>query len=151
MQRFPMLLVVALLACGACATHPQLGSESAWAGDREAIADAIQQSAGAWNRGDLKGHLSFYADSVTFMTANGPRVGRDAIEASFAASYFQGGRPRQSLRFEQLSIARIGSGGALATGRFVLSGGGEPEQSGWFTLVWERTPAGWRAVHDHSS
>ena len=40
---------------------------------------------------------------------------------------------------------------ALATARFVLSGGGKPDQSGWFTLVWLRTPAGWRAVHDHSS
>ncbi len=34
---------------------------------------------------------------------------------------------------------------------FILSGGSEPEQSGWFTLVWVRTPAGWKAVHDHSS
>jgi len=40
---------------------------------------------------------------------------------------------------------------ALVTGRFILSGGTEPEQSGWFTLVWIRTPAGWRAIHDHTS
>jgi len=37
------------------------------------------------------------------------------------------------------------------TGRFALSGGGLPEQSGWFSLVWLQTPAGWRVVHDHSS
>ena len=35
--------------------------------------------------------------------------------------------------------------------RVLLSGGGEAEKSGWFTLVWVRTPEGWRAVHDHSS
>ena len=40
---------------------------------------------------------------------------------------------------------------ALATGRFLLTGGGEPDQTGWFTLVCVRTGAGWRAVHDHSS
>ena len=28
---------------------------------------------------------------------------------------------------------------------------GKPPLSGWFTLVWQRTAAGWRAVHDHSS
>lgn len=39
----------------------------------------------------------------------------------------------------------------LVTGKFLLSGGEEEDQSGWFTLVWVRTPAGWRAIHDHSS
>ena len=39
----------------------------------------------------------------------------------------------------------------LMTGRFILSGGEEAEQSGWFTLVWARTPEGWRVIHDHSS
>jgi ketosteroid isomerase-like protein len=40
---------------------------------------------------------------------------------------------------------------ALITGRFTLSGGGKDEQTGRFTLIWMRTPAGWRIVHDHSS
>ena len=32
-----------------------------------------------------------------------------------------------------------------------VAGGGEPDQTGWFTLIWLRMAAGWRAVHDHSS
>ena len=34
---------------------------------------------------------------------------------------------------------------------FVLEGGGQPEQSGWFSTVWERQADGWRVIHDHSS
>lgn len=45
----------------------------------------------------------------------------------------------------------LGRDAALANGHFLLRGGGLPEQSGWFTLVWLRTAHGWRAVHDHSS
>ena len=40
---------------------------------------------------------------------------------------------------------------ALVVGRFVLSGGGEIERSGWFSTVWEHRPEGWRVIHDHSS
>lgn len=40
---------------------------------------------------------------------------------------------------------------ALATARYVRAGGDAAGRFGWFTLVWLRTGAGWRAVHDHSS
>ena len=108
-------------------------------------------SAAAWNRGNLKEHLALYVDTVTFMTTNGPRPGVDAVERAFAEKYFRDGRPKQTLSFSQVVLRPLGRDAALETGRFLLSGGGEPEQSGWFTLVWVRTPDGWRVVHDHSS
>lgn len=112
---------------------------------------ALQASAAAWNRGDLAGHLAIYDESVTAMTKSGPRHGSATIEASFRASYFKGDKPKQSLQMERTTIRRLSADSALMTGRFVLSGGGDPEQSGWFTLVWLRTASGWRVVHDHSS
>lgn len=146
-------LMLALTGAAACAPLPQLdtAAHSNWAADEAAISAATSASADAWNRGDLKGHLAIYVDSVTFMTKSGPRPGVAAIEQSFATSYFRDGQPKQQLRFEQVTIRRLDANSALETGRFVLSGGGEPEQSGWFTLVWVRTAAGWMAVHDHSS
>lgn len=111
----------------------------------------LQASVEAFNRGDLPGHLSIYDPSVTFMTKNGPRPGIAPIETAFRETYFRDGLPKQQLRFEQLAIRPLGTGQAMATGRFVLSGGEEPDQTGWFTLVWSRTAAGWRAIHDHSS
>ena len=147
------LLALTVGALTACSVRVQrdVSPEAAWAADEAAIRAATTASADAWNRGDLKGHVAIYVDSVTFMTRNGPRPGVAAVEQSFAATYFRDGQPKQQLRFEQVTIRRLDANSALETGRFILSGGGEPDQSGWFTLVWVRTPGGWKAVHDHSS
>lgn len=148
----PLLACVAVLASAcAAATSAPGGVPATWPADRAEIAALVQESADAWNRGDLRGHLALYVDSVTFMTANGPRPGVAAVEASFSRTYWQDGRPLQRLGFEQVVVRPLAPGAALATGRFVLSGGGRDEQSGWFTLVWVRTAEGWRVVHDHSS
>lgn len=144
--------ILALAALSACAARVERGTPApAWTLDEAAIRAATTASADAWNRGDLKGHVAIYVDSVTFMTRNGPRPGVAAVEQSFATTYFRDGQPKQQLRFEQVTIRRLDANAALQTGRFTLSGGGEPDQSGWFTLVWVRTPAGWKAVHDHTS
>lgn len=151
-NRIGVLAAWAVLAvgCAAPGTTAAPGGGS-WPRDEAALREALETSMEAWNQGDLRGHLAIYADSVTMMTGAGPRVGVDPIEQAFLAAYWEDGLPRQALRFEQVRIRPVGEDAALATGRFVLSGGGLAEQSGWFTLVWERTPAGWRAVHDHSS
>lgn len=144
---------VVLAALAACAPQPQPGGTTVanWAADEAAIRAATTASAEAWNRGDLKGHLAIYVDSVTFMTRTGPRPGVAAVEQAFSTTYWRDGQPKQQLRFEQTAIRRLDANSALETGRFILSGGGEPDQSGWFTLVWVRTAVGWKAVHDHSS
>ena len=145
-------LLLGLAALQGCVRiQVERSGASAWAADEAAIRAATAASADAWNRGDLKGHLAIYVDSVTFMTRTGPRPGVAAIEQSFTTTYFRDGRPKQQLRFEQTTIRRLDANSALETGRFILSGGGEPDQSGWFTLIWVRTPGGWKAVHDHSS
>jgi ketosteroid isomerase-like protein len=145
------LLAGCLFMLGACA-----GPGTGPAGimdkqDESQILATLQASVEAWNRGDLKGHLGIYDASVTVMTKDGPRPTIEAIEASFGRTYFVDGKPRQNLRMESVRVRALSEQSALVTGRFVLSGGTEPEQSGWFTLVWVRTAVGWRAVHDHTS
>ena len=110
----------------------------------------LERTTSAWNAGDLDGFITLYDESSTFMTPAGP-IGRTEMRARYQTRYFSGGRPDQQLRFEQMRVRRLGSDYAVMTGRFVLSGGGKPEQSGWFTLVWARTPQGWKILHDHSS
>ena len=154
LARLLALVVMTTGVAGACtitrATPEPMRAE--WsAADAEEIRRRATESTTAWNRGDLKGHLAIYVDSVTFMTRNGPRPGIAPIEEQFTRTYFRDGMPKQQLRFEQMTVRPIGRDAALQNARFVLSGGGEPEQSGWFTLIWIRTPAGWRAMHDHSS
>jgi uncharacterized protein (TIGR02246 family) len=153
----PSLFLASLLLCGvlvgngtAQAAEPT-PPPSTWSADEAQIRAAGQASAEAWNRGDLKGHLAIYVDDVTFMTRTGPRPGVDRIEESFSEKYFRDGRPKQALSFQEITLRPLGPDAALETGRFLLSGGGEEEQSGWFTLIWVRTPSGWKVIHDHSS
>jgi ketosteroid isomerase-like protein len=115
------------------------------------IVAALDASAAGWNRGDLDAHVAAYADSATFMTGNGPIQGKDLVRDALRRSFWREGRPVQSLRFDRVEVRPLGGDYALATGHFVLSGGGQPERSGWFSLTWTRTAAGWRILHDHSS
>ncbi len=148
-------LLTASAVLGACSTGQPPAQSTAQPPtvdkDRGDILAAIQASADAWNRGDLKGHLAIYDPSVTVMTKTGPRPTIEAIEKSFGQAYFVNGKPKQQLRMESVAVRSLSADSALVTGRYVLSGGAEAEQSGWFTLVWVRTAAGWRAVHDHTS
>jgi ketosteroid isomerase-like protein len=126
---------------------------SAQSGTAAGVSDLPAQlmaTTGRWNAGDLEGFIAPYAVDTTFMTPSG-LIGRDAMRTRYQTRYFTGSRPDQQLRFEQLAVKPLGGDHALMTGRFVLSGGGKPEQSGWFTLVWALTADGWRIVHDHSS
>lgn len=153
----PTLFLAGLLVCGflwATGSPQPSGPASppaTWSADEAQIRAASQASTDAWNRGDLKDHLAIYVEDMTFMTSNGPRPGVKSLEESFSKKYFVEGRPRQALRFEQLAVRPLGKDAALQTGRFVLSGGGAPDQTGWFTLIWVRTAQGWKVVHDHSS
>ena len=128
------------------ATAPQAGGGD----DDGGLIRLLQSTAVAWNGGDLDAFVAPYADDATYMTATGP-IGRDAIKARYASKYFTGGKPDQQVRFDQTTVRPLGADHALMTGRFTLSGGGQPDRSGWFSLVWKRTPSGWRILHDHSS
>ena len=155
-MRVTTRFLASLLLCLLAGTSPILAGEPApqpadWSADEAQIRALSQASLDAWNRGDLKGHLAIYAEDMTFMTPNGPRPGVEPLEKGFAEKYFRDGRPKQTLSFDNRVIRRLGPDAALETGRYLLTGGGAPEQSGWFTLVWVRTPAGWRVLHDHSS
>ena len=140
---------LALATLAACLAAPSAAAD--WAADEVEIRQRLADSALAFNRGDLIGHLAAYDESVTFMTKDGPRPGVAPIEKAFRETYFRDGQAIQQLRFEELAVRSLGQDAALATARWVLSGGDKAGQSGWFTVVWQRTPAGWRVVHDHSS
>ena len=154
MQRYGIPRVLArAMAAGLvlmAAARPAQGQAPAPSAEPD-IRAMLEESAAAWNRGDLDGHLADNADSITFMTGKGPIIGKQKTADALRRSFFRDGKPVQSLRFEQVTVRSLGAGHALVVGRFVLTGGGEPERSGWFSTVWERRPEGWRVIHDHSS
>lgn len=143
-SRLPLITVCALITA-AC------GSVSAQNDATTAIPPALMASAEAWNNADLPGHIGLYTDTATFMGGNGPIQGRDRVGDSLAKSFWRDGKPKQTLSFDRIEVRPLGDRHALSTGHFVLTGGGEADRSGWFSLTWEKTSTGWRIIHDHSS
>lgn len=147
---FSLWLAGAVLLSGCASQKEALAKTLLKTSDREALLTRLENSVQAWNRGDLPGHLALYDESVTKMTGTGPQPTITAMETSLAAAYFHDGRPGWTLRVEKTTVRKLDTGAALMTGRFILSRRAQ-EKSGWFTLVWVRTPSGWKIVHDHTS
>ncbi len=143
-----ILLIAAVTACAMQTRSVSTGLR--FPSDEAAIRAMFDTTVAGWNRGELPVYLSAYTDYATAMGANGPVRGVNGIGDQMRAGYWRTGRPVQALHFEHLEIRPMGPDHALVTGQYVLTGGGGPERTGWFTTIWIRTPAGWRMVHDHA-
>jgi uncharacterized protein (TIGR02246 family) len=114
------------------------------------IRATLNSTADGWNRGDLAQYLAAYTESATEMGPDGPRGGVKVIEQTMRGGFWKTGRPIQQLRYDHVEVRMLGKENALVTGQYVLTGGGRPDRTGWFTTVWTRTRKGWRMIHDHS-
>src|SRR5689334_16766493 len=101
-----------------------------------AIRAALAATAAGWNRGDLDQYLSAYTDSATSAGPDGFVTGKAAAAAVMRSGFWRSGRPTQQLGYDHLVIRPLGADHALVTGRYLLTGGGQPERTGWFTTVW---------------
>lgn len=144
-MRWPFPLIVAgVLACNSERPPPPNPSL--------VVAEMLELSALAWNRGDLDGFMSDYlADTATTFVSRGrAQHGFDWIRTNYAPSFAPGAQ-RDSLRFEDAEARALGSDFMLATARWVLYRGDSVTASGPFTLVLRRHNGDWRIIHDHSS
>jgi uncharacterized protein (TIGR02246 family) len=143
--------VVAALAISACASRMSSTSTSPMpSADANAIRAVFDTTAAGWNRGDLSAYLFAYAPSATAMGRTGLVHGPSGIEGQMREGFWKTGRPLQQLSYDHLEIRPLGADHALATGQYILTGGGLADRTGWFSTIWERTSAGWRMIHDHS-
>jgi ketosteroid isomerase-like protein len=137
--------IVALVACAA----PQRAFAPA---DDQAIRGVIAAQSAAWNRGDLDGYMAGYAHSpeLVFTSGGNIRHGYDETLAKYRAKYGGAKATMGTLAFELLSIQHLGADGAIVLGRWKLTA--TPNAgAGVFSIAFERTSAGWRIVHDHTS
>lgn len=152
MLRFAGVLVVLLVAACGRAVPPAAGPVADPSAEVRAALDA---SVDGWNRGDLDAFMAPYRESAqtTFVGSSGIVRGKTAIREIYQRSYFREGRPAQRLRFDAVEVRPLGPGHAVAVGRWALTDpdATEPRHAGIFSLVLERTPEGWKIVHDHSS
>ncbi len=144
----PFVLLLALLP-GCVSTNARRATSAA--DDARAVTAVLQESTAEWNRGSLDGFLVPYHDASTFVGRAGLVRGKGAIRTMYAESYWRGGRPAGALAFRDVDVRMLGADHALAVGRYVVSEGGRETATGLFSLTLQRTPAGWRIIHDHSS
>jgi uncharacterized protein (TIGR02246 family) len=124
-----------------------------------AIRQAMAAQQAAWNRGDVDAFMQTYKDAPdTTFVGSTVRKGYRAILESYRRHYAtraQMGR----LSFSGIDVRLLpGSHGdvryAVVTGRFHLdrSAHGEAAQDdGIYSLLWEKTAAGWKIILDHTS
>jgi uncharacterized protein (TIGR02246 family) len=119
--------------------------------DRNAIRAVLTAQQEAWNRGDIAAFLTGYwhSPNLTFSGSNGIFRGWDAVMARYKKNY-----PDRSamgtLDFSKLEFHFLGPDAALVLGHWHLKRE-KDEIGGVFTLVLQRSPEGWRIIHDHTS
>ncbi len=117
------------------------------------ILATLNKSADDWNRGDLDAFATSYKNSpdILFMSRT-IRHGYAQMLAGYKASYSTQEKMGK-LTFSQLEVQPLDERLATVTGHFHLertaAGGGNAD--GYFLLVLEHTPAGWKIVRDDTT
>lgn len=138
------LAVPAMPAAAQSATWP---AETEWA-----IRKVLDDQVAAWNAKDLNAFMKGYweSDKLSFFSGNSKTAGWKATLERYQKRYQGEGKEMGRLTFDELSIERLGDDHALVRGRFRLQLTNDAP-TGIFTLIFRRTPAGWKIVHDHTS
>ena len=104
----------------------------------------------AWNRGDIRGYMDGYLrdDTTMFVGSDGVTRGWQTVYERYKKKYDT--RTKMgTLAFSDLDLRRFGKE-ILVTGAWALTRESD-NPHGRFTLIFNRTSAGWRIVYDHSS
>ena len=118
-----------------------------------AIVENMKGQTESWNRGDLDGFMAAYLPSpeMTFTSGGVLVKGYDVLKARYQKFYGSNTQTMGTLRFDNIEFTELGKDSTLSVGRFTLQRTGLPPVDGIFSLVWVRTKAGWKILHDHSS
>lgn len=119
--------------------------------DETAITQTLRAAETAWNAGDIPGYMQAYwqSDQLRFASGGTVSYGWQPVLKRYLAHY-----PDRAtmghLTFSDLDIKLTGPDHAVVFGHWRLDRQ-DDAPSGLFTLIWQRFPAGWRIVHDHTS
>lgn len=149
--------VLAVAAAAVVICFAQLGCASAPEGERQnaenaaAIRAVLDAQAAAWNRGDVEGYMDGYerGDATVFISGDQITRGWQTVLDRYKKSY-DTREKMGTLAFSELDIKPLSPFYAAASGRWQLTRGNDAPH-GRFTLIFRKTSAGWRIVHDHTS
>jgi len=121
--------------------------------DSTAIVAVMDKSVADWNRGDIDAFATCYKDAPDILF-----IGRTISRgyAQMVVTYKKSYSTREQmgvLSFSQLEVQPLDAHFATVTGHFHLErsavGGGNA--NGYFLLVFEKTPSGWKIVRDDTT
>ena len=116
-----------------------------------AIRAVIEAQAAAWNRGDVEGYMDGYDRSPNTEFVGGDSITRGWQDVLDRYKKRYDTREKMGvLTFSDLEITVLSDDAALVLGRWRLKRATD-EPHGTFTLLFRKTKAGWRIVHDHTS
>jgi len=145
------LLHLATGAIPTVPTSPPPAPVSAQTKDETAIRAVLEAQAAAWNRGDVDGYMNGYDRSPNTEFVGGDSITRGWQQVLDRYKQKYDSREKMgTLTFSDLEINVLSNDAALVLGRWRLKRATD-EPHGTFTLLFRKTKAGWRIVHDHSS
>ena len=149
---FRLFFVIALVVCTCMTFQTFVSAQSNHNAKTEAAIRAVLDAqAAAWNRGDLEGYMDGYDRSLKTEFVGGDTITRgwQTVLDRYRRNY--NSREKMGvLTFSELEISILSKDAALVLGRWHLQRAND-EPHGTFTLLFRKTKAGWRIVHDHSS
>jgi len=122
------------------------------ASPKDAIRKVLDDQVAAWNKGDLNAFMEGYwkAPELSFFSGNNKTLGWQATLDRYRSKYQGEKKEMGLLTFTELSIDLLGADHAVVKGRYNLKMK-EQAPTGIFTLIFQKMPAGWRIIHDHTS
>src|SRR5438270_7433313 len=105
----------------------------------------------AWNRGEIERFMESYWRSrdTVFISGDTIKHGWQTVHDRYRSRYSDPEKMGQ-LTFSELEVRMFGYDGAMASGRWKLERAHD-QPHGCFTLIFRKTPDGWKIVHDHTS
>ena len=153
MKRYLLNLVTFVLVFGGVVVASPAAQEKASYDIKaaDAIKAVLDTQRDAWNRGDLEGYMDGYDRSPRTEFVGGDTITRgwQTVLDRYKKNY--NSREKMGvLTFSEVEITMLSKDAALVLGRWHLKRA-KDEPHGTFYLLFRKTKAGWRIVHDHSS
>ena len=144
----PSFITLLFLLATTCAMGQQKQPRN---DERSAITAVIEMQRDAWNRGDVEGYMEGYDNSAetVFVSGNTITKGWQTVLERYKKGY-DTREKMGTLTFSELEITLLAKDSAVVLGRWSLQRA-QDQPHGTFTLIFKKTKAGWRIIHDHTS
>ena len=141
-----LFLLTSLAAVAACASNPLSIQDNQKV--TEGIRSVLEAQQAAWNRGSVEDFMDGYerSETTTFISGDEITRGWQTVLDRYRKRYTS---PEQmgTLSFSDLEIHALSDSYAVVDGRWKLTRGNDAPH-GRFTLLFRKTPSGWRIFHD---